>query len=259
LLTRLLLALPLAAAGLALDLSRLKATGHVNDFANVIDPASEGRLERYARQIREQTGAEMAFVTLPTLDGEPVEDVANALFRQWGIGSKSSNEGVLFLLAIKERKSRMEVGYGLEAALPDGAAGSVLRAMRPALRQGHYGDAFLAAGQEIGRRILDARNVAGAARPAAPAPVVYRPPGLLMSAWPMLLAFAVAAIILVMSTRRRSRMRSRGYSSLPWMIGGPGPWYGGGSHGGFGGSDSAGGFGGFGGGDSGGGGASSDW
>ena len=61
-----------------------------------------------------------ALVTLPSLEGEPIEDVANVLYRQWGVGKKGKNEGILLLLAIDERRSRLEVGYGLEPILPDG-------------------------------------------------------------------------------------------------------------------------------------------
>ncbi|MBM3795045.1 MAG: TPM domain-containing protein [Acidobacteria bacterium] len=64
-------------------------------------------------------------------------DVANALYRAWGIGQKKSNEGALLLLARRERKSRLEIGHGLEPILPDGFSGSVLREMRPALRENH--------------------------------------------------------------------------------------------------------------------------
>jgi uncharacterized protein len=79
----------------------------------------------------------MALVTIATLEGEPIEDVANTIFRAWGVGQKGKNEGILLLLSIGDRRSRLEVGYGLEPILPDGLAGSILREMRPALRQGN--------------------------------------------------------------------------------------------------------------------------
>ena len=83
------------------------------------------------------TGVQMALVTIPSLEGEPIEDVANTIARAWGVGQKGKNEGILLLLAIQDRRSRLEIGYGLEPILPDGLAGSVLREMRPALRQQH--------------------------------------------------------------------------------------------------------------------------
>ena len=69
-------------------------------------------------------------------DAEMIDEVANKLYIQWGVGKKTTNEGALFLFAIRDRKSRLEVGYGLEPYVPDGSAGDVLRAMRPALRAG---------------------------------------------------------------------------------------------------------------------------
>ena len=68
---------------------------------------------------------------------------ANTLFRQWGVGKKGKDEGIMLLLAIKDHRDRIEVGYGLEPILPDGFAGSVLRGMRPLLRQGAYGQAMI--------------------------------------------------------------------------------------------------------------------
>ena len=66
----------------------------------------------------------------PRLEGEPIEDVANTIYRAWGVGQKGKNEGILLLLAIGDRRNRLEVGYGLEPILPDGFVG--LRAARDA-------------------------------------------------------------------------------------------------------------------------------
>ncbi len=87
----------------------------------------------------------MAFVTIDSLDGEPVEDFANNLYRAWGIGKKGKDEGLLLLLAVKDRRSRLEIGRGLEGPITDGTSGSVLRQMAPSLRAGDYGDAMLTA------------------------------------------------------------------------------------------------------------------
>ena len=105
------------------------------------------------------TGVQMALVTIPSLEGEPIEDVANTIFRAWGVGQKGKNEGILLLLAIGDRRSRLEVGYGLEPILPDGLAGSILREMRPALRQQQYGEALMAAAETIGSTIAKAKGV----------------------------------------------------------------------------------------------------
>jgi uncharacterized protein len=259
-LPRLCLILLLGAAAWAVDWKALQPQGYVSDFARVIDPQSKAELENYAARVEQQTGAEMAFVTIPSLEGEPVEDVANTIYRAWGVGKKGKDEGVLLLLSIGDRRSRLEVGYGLEPILPDGFAGEVLRNMRPALRESHYGEAMRAAAETIGQRIAQEKGVTldtPIRRQMRPRPVESIP-------WPLI----VAGILFLLLMSRGGGGRGRGYRSgpggfVPGLILGSmmgrrsGGWYGG-SHGGFGGYDS-GGFGGFGGGDSGGGGASSNW
>ena len=101
----------------------------------------------------------MALVTIPTLEGEPIEDVANTIFRAWGVGQKGKNEGIMLLLSIGDHRSRLEVGYGLEPILPDGMDGDILRDMRPALRQNDFGDAMMVAAQTIGSTIAQAKHV----------------------------------------------------------------------------------------------------
>ena len=147
-------------AAYAVDFAALQPQGYVSDFAGVIDASSRARLEQYCAALEKSTGVQMALVTVPTLSGEPVDDVANALFRKWGIGQKGKNDGILLLLSIQDRRSRLELGYGLEPDITDGMAGDTLRAMRPYLREQRYGDAFLEAASDIGTRISKARNVA---------------------------------------------------------------------------------------------------
>ena len=134
-----LLALSLAPAS-AVDWKALKPQGYVSDFAGVVDAQSKAELENYATRVQQQTGAEMAFITIQSLNGEPIEDVANTIFRSFGVGKKGKDEGILLLLSVGDRRDRLEVGYGLEPLLPDGFDGEILRAMRPALRQNQYGD-----------------------------------------------------------------------------------------------------------------------
>src|SRR6185369_15049170 len=104
----------LAVSAYAVDTSKLKPSGYVNDFANAMSAGSKQQLENYLGEVERTTGAQIAVVTIDTLDGEPVEDVANRLYREWGIGKKGKDEGMLLLLAIKDRKQRAEIGYGLE-------------------------------------------------------------------------------------------------------------------------------------------------
>src|SRR5262249_46843598 len=146
------------------DWKALKPEGYVSDFAHVIDPQSKAALEQYCLAVHNSTGAQIALVTIPSLLGEPVDDVANTIFHAWGVGSKGKNDGILLLLATGERKSRLEVGYGLESIIPDGFAGSILDEMRPALRRQHYGEAMMAAAQTIGSTVAKAKGVTIGAR-----------------------------------------------------------------------------------------------
>lgn len=241
------------APAFAVDWTALKPQGYVSDFAGVIDAGSKAQLENYSTRVEQQTGAEMAFVTIHTLEGEPVEDVANAIFRAWGVGKKGKNEGILLLLAVNDRKDRLEVGYGLEPLLPDGFDGDVLRAMRPSLRQNQYGEAMLAAASTIGSRIAQSKGVQldTSLHRRAPAPERQSIP------WGVIVIGFIVLLLLFQG--------GGGGGFLPGLLlgnilgGGRRGGFGGGSGGGFGGFDSGGGFGGFGGGDSGGGGASSGW
>src|SRR3984885_1401118 len=90
---------------LAVDWKALKPQGYVSDFAGVVDQASRAELESYAARVKQATGAELAFVTVQSLQGEPIEDVANDLFRAWGIGQKGEDNGALVLLSIADHKS----------------------------------------------------------------------------------------------------------------------------------------------------------
>jgi uncharacterized protein len=243
--------------GFGVDWKALKPQGYVSDFAGVIDAASKAELESYCTRVEQQTGAEIALVTIQSLSQEPIEDVANTIFRAWGVGKKGKDEGILLLLAVGDRRDRLEVGYGLEPILPDGFSGEVLRSMRPSLRQGQYGEALRAAAATIGSRVAQAKGVT--LDTSLRRRVNTEQPQSLP--WPLI----IGGIVLVLLFMRRGGRGGGGFGGfLPGLIlgnmmGGGGRGWGGGSGGGFGGYDSGGGFGGFGGGDSGGGGASSDW
>jgi uncharacterized protein len=259
----------IAAPALAVDWKALKPEGYLSDFAHVVDPQSRAALNSYAERLKQATGAEMAFVTIQSLQGEPIEDVANDLFRAWGIGQKGEDNGALFLLSISERKSRLEVGGGLGGAVPDGMAGLLLDDMRPALRQNQYGPALLNAAVRLGTTIAQSKGV------TVPEPSVqYRVRRTSRDSipWPIIL-FGIFILLMILrgGGNRFGGYRGGGGGGGFWtglllgqLLSGRRGWYGGGGGdgGGFGGYDSGGsggGFGGFGGGDSGGGGASSDW
>lgn len=101
--------------------------GRVSDFADVIDPATEAAIDQQIDQLEQKTSSEIAVATVRSLDGMSVEEYANKLFKAWGIGQKKTDNGVLVLVAIDDRKMKIEVGYGLEGVLPDGLAGEVIR------------------------------------------------------------------------------------------------------------------------------------
>ncbi len=251
----------------AADWKRLKPQGYVSDFAGVVDAPSRAAIEEYAGRVQQATGAQLAFVVLPGLENEPIEDVANDLFHAWGIGRKKEDDGAMVLLSVADRKSRLEVGGGLGGIIPDSMAGLLLDDMRPALRQGSYGAALLAAAERLGGTIAKSKGVE---IPAPKSAVRVRPTRRDSIPWPLILG---GIFVLLMLLRRggggggRSGGGGGGGFWSGLLLGqllnaGRGGFGGGRDGGGFGGYDSGGaggGFGGFGGGDSGGGGASSDW
>ena len=98
---------------------------YVNDSAKVLDASLENYIISTNKSLYSQTGAQIVVVTINSLEGEGLEEYANELFRQYGIGDKKKNNGVLMLLSIQDRKSRIEVGYGLEGALNDAKTGRI--------------------------------------------------------------------------------------------------------------------------------------
>jgi len=236
--------------------------GYLSDFAALIDPASAESIEAIAGELREKAGAELAVVTLRDLGGETIDPAATALFEEWGIGGKEKDDGVLLLLALAERKVRIEVGYGLEGPLPDGRCGAIVRrVMAPDLSAGRHGPGLLAGVRSIAGAIAAERGVTirGSVEPPgrrvrgenAPAAVVFA----------LFVTVLLVFILLSQAVARRRghgpyrdwRTRRRGWDD-PWG-GFGGGWSGLGGFGG-GGGGGGGGFGGFGGGSSGGGGAS---
>jgi uncharacterized protein len=261
-----------------LKLPPANPTGPVNDLANVIDPTTEQQLDRILKNFEGLTGTQIAVATVPSLQERPIEDYANELYRAWGIGAKkgdNKDKGALILVAPNERKSRLEVGYGLESDLPDGLAGEQLRRMRPYFQQGQYGQ-----GLNVGvRTLVDTLaekwnvNVEGIDRQYAYRPAAQQPAELSTGA---IICFVIAVLLFLMlmffaSRRARRNPPSRyrdnsAWVAAPFIFNSGGGDYGSGSWGsnsgggswsssGGGGSD----WGGFGGGDSGGGGASDSW
>jgi uncharacterized protein len=231
--------------------SQLHATGYVNDFAHVLDQNTVAEMEGVCQQVDQKAHAQIAVVTINTLDGADVESYAVDLFKSWGIGNKSTNRGVLILYAIKDHRARIEVGYGLEPILPDGKVGSFQREAIPLMREGNYSGALLLVTNRVAGVIA---QDAGIQIPTVPAPTAIRAPAHANDQHISLGGILVFVVILlvVLCTPLRG--------VLFWILlsqfsgGRSGSDWGGGGFGGGGG-----GFGGFGGGSSGGGGASSSW
>jgi uncharacterized protein len=242
----------------------LRPHDYVNDFAHVLSSQTVNEIDALCSQIYHKAQAQIAVVTVQSLDGDTIEDFSVQLATQWGVGGKSNDRGVLILLAIQDRQYRIEVGYGLEGILPDGKVGDIGREVVPQLRKSDYNAALLVATLRVAQIIARDRNVTLAADPSTLARFKERPAQNLHFN-PVLLFFGGMIGLMVLSTLI-SALRGRGIARtgvLPWWWMGGGPWGGGfggggGFSGGFGGGG-GGGFGGFGGGSFGGGGASGSW
>jgi uncharacterized protein len=250
--------------------------GHVNDFAHIVDAQTTQRLETILTNFEKLTGTQIAVVTVQSLNNRPVEEYANELYRAWGIGAKTGenkDKGALLLVSLQDRKTRLEVGYGLEGDLPDGLAGEIIRRMRPFLQQQQYSQ-----GVNVGvRTLVDTLaekwnvNIAGIEDRsyAYSSPLEGVPSGKGGLSFLLLLLFFFIFIFIIARSRGKGGggggMGGRGGRDLWWtypiIFNRGGGTFGGGSWGSSGGGwgGSGGGWGGFGGGSSGGGGASDSW
>ena len=111
---------------LALDVPQPPKNGYVLDQTQTLRTEEINAMNRMGLELQKKTKAQVAVLVVPTLDGEDVSDYANRVFRSWGIGQKDANNGILFLVALKDRQMRIEVGYGLEGAINDAKAGEIL-------------------------------------------------------------------------------------------------------------------------------------
>ncbi len=237
-------------------------TRPVNDFANVIDANSEAEIERRILALKQASGDVVVVATIDTF--APYADVREYAVRLFenrgrGIGDKGKDNGLLVLLAVKDRDVWVEVGYDLEQFITDGFSGEVSRNdMRPYFVRGEYGPGLQAGVTRIIGRIAQARGVT---LPGMPQPVTDVP-SVVFSPWLILL---IIIIIIAISNSgsgggRRTRMRGGppywGGGSWSGWNSGAGPFGGGGR---IGGGGFGGGFGGFGGGRSGGGGGGASW
>jgi len=215
--------------------------GYVNDLANVIPADQSQTLEAFLTEVEQKTGAQIAVVTTPSVEGADIDGAAVDLFKTWGIGKKGKDDGILILASIRDHRVRIEVGYGLEAVITDGQSGSIIREyVTPYFKQGDYGQGLTQGAAAVAQLIAASEGVTLEGQVAQP---VSGGNG----GYGTLIEIIIFVVFFLLTSVLRGRRRFYG-----------GGFYGGGwGGGGFGGG--GGGFGGFGGGGSGGGGASGGW
>ena len=121
-----------------------KPKGLVNDFASVLPPALERQIQGVTSELYQKTRVPVVVVTMPDIEGNEYNDYANRLYERWGIGEKGKDKGVLIFVTVRERKMRIETGYGLEGILPDGLCGQIRdQYMLPFLKKDQYGEGLL--------------------------------------------------------------------------------------------------------------------
>jgi uncharacterized protein len=251
-------------------IASLRPSNYINDFAGVLDAATQASLNGLCRQVDQKAHAQIAVVTVKSLDGQDVAGYAVALYQKFGIGAKGKDRGVLILLATQDRQRFISVGYGLEGILPDGKVGGFGREAVPLLQSGNYDGAVTLMTARVASVIAQDAGVALDNQPRLAAPRRQPAPGggtggvILV----IFLLFFVIIPILRAIFRGGGGPRGGGGGGLGFLLGmllgsggfgGGSGGYGGGGFGGFGGGGGGGGFGGFGGGSTGGGGAGGSW
>jgi uncharacterized protein len=251
-------------------------TGHVNDFANILDQQTKQKLELWLSNFEQMTGTQIAVVMVTSLEGRPLEDYTNELYRDWGIGAKTGehkDKGALLLVALEDRKTRLEVGYGLEGDLPDGLAGEIIRRMRSDLQQGQYSKAMTTGARTLLDTLAEKWNVniAGIEDRRYAYHASAQGEGGGMGLFCVLIGIVLFFLMIAAISKANRRGGGKGGGSRPgasdmwWLFpiifNSGGGSFGGGSWGNTGGGGDSGGsgWGGFGGGSSGGGGASDSW
>src|SRR5687768_1260103 len=136
-------------------------TGFVNDFAEVLAPEAEARLEETLKRLKERENIELAVVTVGTTGGRDIKDYSLAVARGWGVGPPEGQGGggLLLLLAVNDRKWRIQVSRSLEADLPDDVAAQIGERMVPHLRTAQYAEAFGACVEGLVKRLAERRGL----------------------------------------------------------------------------------------------------
>ena len=232
-----------------------QAPGYVVDLAGVLDAGRKEQLDNLLRDLEQKTTAQMVILTVKSLDGQDINSFSLQTAEQWKIGRKGKDNGLLFVVAIQDRKYRFEVGYGLEAVLPDSLVGSIGRKILvPYFKQGQYAEGITVATGAV-MKVLEnfyGVTITGIDQLVA----VGRPQRNDRSSGYLFFFFVLIGIVIVYARSVNKKMRGKGGNRFggpgvgPIIF--PGGGWGGGSSGGFGGF--SGGGGGFGGG-----GASGGW
>jgi len=237
-----------------------KPTDYVSDFAHVLSPEAIARLDQICGQLdHSQANAQIAVVTVQTLDGEDAADYAIQLEDKWKMGRKGSDRGVLILLAVGDHQRRIDAGLGLQGILPDAKLGDIGRAMVPDLRANDFDGAVTLAVGQIAQVIAADAKVTLDDAPMAATPVPQHHSG--GTNW-----LKVIIVLIVIALYLMRVLSGWGIFGL-WGLGlfgsgrgsGGSNWGGGSFGGGGGGGSGGGGFGGFGGGGFDGGGAGGSW
>lgn len=229
-----------------------KPSGPINDFAGILSAETKNSLIGLSNNVNKRTGVALVLATFSSLEGEEIDDITNKLYEKWGIGQKGKDEGVLVLLAMQERKIRIETGYGSEGYVTDLLASRIRRkATAEYLSKNQWDQGITSIFHTLTQLIANEKGIPF--QELVPKDQYIPLTGTTRhrrSTSPLRFLFIFIIIIFLLGTRT-------GRAMLPWIIlfsmGGRRSGFGGG---GFGGGFGGGGFGGFGGGMSGGGGSS---
>ena len=249
-----------------------KLTGRVVDQADIIPPAEEANLGAQLEQLEKTTGHQLVVATVNSLEGNDVSDYGYKLGRDWGIGGKDNNDGVVFLIAPNERRMNISVGYGLEPVLTDALSGRIIRDdVTPKFKAGDYPGGIQAGVDAIAQQIQLPPEEAAARAAAADKAARDRADdgdfgGLFFIGF-IVFFFFILPMLSAFRGRGKRHRRNRPWGGAPIIIWGDNDWGGGGGSSWGGGGSSWGGGGGFGGGRGfsggggsfGGGGASGGW
>jgi len=113
--------------------------GYINDYAKLLSPQTISNLDTQLQQFEKETSNQIVVAIFPSLEQESLEDFSVRLEQQWKIGQKGKDNGVLLIMFVKEHKIRIEVGYGLEGAIPDALAGNIIDTrIAPYFKEGRH-------------------------------------------------------------------------------------------------------------------------